>query len=508
MLNVTAMTDPLGNLTRFTYSDAGDRVSAVDPNGHTTQFSYDQAHRPASIVNAQGGIVTFGRDATGSLTTLADERGKVTNQTYDNRGLLATLRDPLGRTTAAITRDALGRASAVTNARGDITAWTYDADGRISGKKYNGNAVATYAWDLTSNLTAVSDAAGTKTFTYDAAGRVTAIGYPDGRTTAINYDAAGNVVAMTYGDGLTVNYTYDARNRVTGVSFAGNSLTRAYDTADHLVGETRSNGVASTYTYDAAGRLTRIAHSKGPTVIADLTYARDASGLITQESGTWPLAPVNAPSTDSATYDDANALVNRGAANATHDADGNLTALSDARSFSAIYDPENRPTSITRNGSTTTYVYDGLGQRVQGQSDPITRRFYHDADGRLLFDRDVTNAVTTHYVYAGDRLVASGSSAAGYVFYHFDKTGSTLALTNSGGNVAAAFAYDPYGKVVARSGSVTTPFTYVGAYGVIEGRGDLFFMKNRYYDAVTGRFIQRDPIGFAGGSRICMVRGE
>ena len=176
-------------------------------------------------------------------------------------------------------------------------------------------------------------------------------------------------------------------------------------------------------------------------------------------------------STDTATYDDANALVNRGTANATHDADGNLTALSDARSFSAIYDPENRPTSITRNGSTTTYVYDGLGQRVQAQVRPDTRRFYYDAAGRLLFDRDVTNSVTTHYIYAGGRLVASGSNAAGYVFYHFDKTGSTLALTNNGGSVAAAFAYDPYGKVVAHSGSVSTPFTYVGAYGVIEGAG-------------------------------------
>lgn len=31
---------------------------------------------------------------------------------------------------------------------------------------------------------------------------------------------------------------------------------------------------------------------------------------------------------------------------------------------------------------------------------------------------------------------------------------------------------------------------------------DLFFMTNRYYDSVTGRFLQKDPIGFAGGTNL------
>jgi hypothetical protein len=39
----------------------------------------------------------------------------------------------------------------------------------------------------------------------------------------------------------------------------------------------------------------------------------------------------------------------------------------------------------------------------------------------------------------------------------------------------------------------------VGAYGVIGLNDNLFFMQNRFYDANVGRFIQRDPIGFAGG---------
>jgi RHS repeat-associated protein len=136
---------------------------------------------------------------------------------------------------------------------------------------------------------------------------------------------------------------------------------------------------------------------------------------------------------------------------------------------------------------------------VRGQSSSETRNFYHDEDGTLLTDIDTTSNAVTHYIHTGSRLVAAGSAGKGYVFHHFDKTGNTLALTDTTGQVVGAFAYDAYGKVVARSGAVSTPFTYVGAYGVIEGTENLFFMRNRYYDAITGRFIQRDPIGFAGG---------
>lgn len=507
VLQVTSVTDPLGNVTRFTYNDDGDLIAAVDPLGRTSTLGYDAAHRPTSSVNPLDGRLDFGLDASGNLISLTDERGKTTSMTFDSLGALASVRDPLNSSTA-ITHDALGRISSITSAQGGIVSYHYDADGRLSDKKYDGHRAATYEWNANGFLTAVGDASGTRSFTRDAAGRVTAIAYPDGNGLATTYDAAGNIVSLTYGDGLTVNYSYDTLNRVAGVSFAGNSLSLAYDAAGDLTGESRANGAHSAYGYDANRQLTRVTHQNGAGIIADITYTRNAAGLITEERGTWPLSPDPAGVEHAtATYDDANAVVTWAGDDYVYDADGNLIRTTDSRTLDIRYDHENRPTSITSNGVTTEYAYDGLGNRVQGRSAQRTRTFYHDSDGRLLFDIDITNAVTTNYIYAGDRLVASGSDATGYVFYHFDKTGNTLALTDSVGRVVAAFAYDPYGRVVARSGSVTTPFTYVGAYGVVERAGDLFFMRNRYYDAVTGRFIQRDPIGFAGGTNLYSYAG-
>jgi RHS repeat-associated protein len=96
-------------------------------------------------------------------------------------------------------------------------------------------------------------------------------------------------------------------------------------------------------------------------------------------------------------------------------------------------------------------------------------------------------------------VVALGVPGAGFHFYHFDQLGNTLALTNGAGKVSTAYAYLPFGAVAKKTGIVANPFTYVGAFGVMDEGNGLFFMKNRYYDATTGRFIQKDPIGMAGG---------
>lgn len=493
-----AITDPLGSQSTLAYNADGDLATATDPLGHSSQIGYDKTRRPTLLTDALGGKIQFSRDAVGNVTTLTDERGKVTTMTYDTRDLLSAIKDPLGKS-VSYSRDALGRITSITNARGESIGLVYDADGRLIEKKYQGTTVVQYVWDTNNQLVSVSDPTGIKRFQRDPAGRITRITYPDDKTIGFVYNANGNRTAVTYPDGLTATYTYDSLNRFASVSFAGNTLNLSYDAAGNLIGETRSNGVTSSYGYDAANQLIRVNHQRAGAVIADITYTHNAAGLITREAGTWPLSPSHMFEDATATHDDANAIVSWNSDTYTHDADGNLTGISGSRSFAAQYDPENRPTAITRSGSTTQYAYDGLNNRVRGQSPSLTRRYYHDESGTLLTDIDTTNNVVTHYIHAGSRLVAAGSVGKGYVFHHFDKTGNTLALTDTTGQVVGAYAYDAYGKVVARSGSVTTPFTYVGAFGVIEGAENLFFMRNRYYDAVTGRFIQRDPIGFGGG---------
>jgi RHS repeat-associated protein len=47
--------------------------------------------------------------------------------------------------------------------------------------------------------------------------------------------------------------------------------------------------------------------------------------------------------------------------------------------------------------------------------------------------------------------------------------------------------------------SIGNSFKYVGQFGVMTDAKDLFYMRARYYMPSIGRFINKDPIGLAGG---------
>src|SRR5688572_33008239 len=77
-------------------------------------------------------------------------------------------------------------------------------------------------------------------------------------------------------------------------------------------------------------------------------------------------------------------------------------------------------------------------------------------------------------------------------FYHYDRLGSTLALSNGTGAVTDSYAYSPYGESLAHNGTSTQPFTFIGAFGV-RVEGALYQIGMRYYDPLTARFLSRDP---------------
>jgi RHS repeat-associated protein len=246
-----------------------------------------------------------------------------------------------------------------------------------------------------------------------------------------------------------------------------------------------------TYTYGDLYRLTGADYSTGES----FAYGYDAVGnpVSTALRGTnCRLALTETlgvtPTVHSYQYDDANRLVNVDGQAYTWDDDGNL--LNDGvRSFA--YDAANRLTSVTSGTLTTTFEYDGLGNRVAQTVDGVETSYVLDVAGGLPeVIVATTGGASTQYVQVQGQILAQyGSGAWAYVLP--DHLGSVRQLADANGQVMLAQSYDPFGVLLEANGSGASEFGYTGEWW--GSYTQLTFLRARHYDPAVGRFVTKDP---------------
>ena len=94
-----------------------------------------------------------------------------------------------------------------------------------------------------------------------------------------------------------------------------------------------------------------------------------------------------------------------------------------------------------------------------------------------------------------------------------DRQGSTLgALDSLGAQIAAAqsVSRNPFGAVegLAPAGSDAPVSGYTGAAQSVSNGGGMVYLRNRWYDPQSGRFLTQDPIGVAGGVNLYAYAGN
>jgi RHS repeat-associated protein len=75
-------------------------------------------------------------------------------------------------------------------------------------------------------------------------------------------------------------------------------------------------------------------------------------------------------------------------------------------------------------------------------------------------------------------------------FYLVDGLGSTRGLTNSAGTLTDSYTYDAFGNLVGSAGSTSNSYLFAGEQ-LDAATGD-YYLRQRFYDAGTGRFTRRD----------------
>jgi RHS repeat-associated protein len=179
--------------------------------------------------------------------------------------------------------------------------------------------------------------------------------------------------------------------------------------------------------------------------------------------------------------------------NETYDGDGNVTATG-SKTFS--YDSQNE--LISANGGAVTVEYDGFGNRVSKTASGVTTKYLVEDDVNptgypQVFDELTGSTVTRTHTYGLQRI--SENQVIDNVwtpsFYGYDGMSTVRQLTNTAGVVTDTFEYDSFGNAITHTG--TTPNNYLYRAEQFDPDLGLYYLRARYYNPLTGRFLSRDP---------------
>ena len=86
-------------------------------------------------------------------------------------------------------------------------------------------------------------------------------------------------------------------------------------------------------------------------------------------------------------------------------------------------------------------------------------------------------------------------SAFATAFYHSDANGNVTCLMYPNGTLAAKHLYDPFGNMLAQSGSLASANRYRFSSKEWDSNSGLYYFGYRFYDPNLQRWPNRDPLG-------------
>ncbi len=473
--------DPgMGHLNRTTemeYDAAGRVIESTDPKNQTSTFEYNGVGQPTEA-DLPGETVTYTYGANGRTASVTDNRGTTSIAYETNNDRVASVTDPITGT-IEYTYNVTGERATLELPGGNTWTYSYRSNWWML-PKGDPNAYSKM-------LDKITDDQGKEVFYYfDTRGKL----YEAKQKIS---GSVSNLTTYTYdsnGSNQSRGHLAEIKNEITKPGFMGfpettlivknaytydnngNRLTNAiYDNAGLIRTEE--------YGYDALNRLTSVNYGDGQTQ----SYSFDAMGNRSQKVD-------SISGTENYTYNNANMLLTRGANSYTNDSNGN-TLTGGGRTNT--WDGQNRLTQCVYSGTTTTFTYGSDRLRRSTASGGTTTTFVLD-EGNMLRELQGGSAVAT-YLHGprGPECRRDGSNV--YRWYVYGGLGSILAEVDASGNVTATRKYDVFGAVRGSTGTGVSNHKFVGSLGhPSEDSTGLIYMRARYCDPTSGRFVSEDPI--------------
>jgi RHS repeat-associated protein len=517
--------------TQVVYDDLGRRTQDIDRAGNITRYEYDPVGRLIKVIDAKRGETSYLYDEVGNVINETDALGRTTSWTYDNLGRPLSRTLPLNMT-ESFTYDGNGNLLTHTDFKGDTISYGYDSNNRVVLETYPDESTISYTYTNNGQLETVTDSRGITHYTYDVRDRLFKVVHPDNTTLEYRYDDNSNRTAVITPSGQTT-YTYDKLNRLTSVTTPNESVTSyAYDTGGNLTRVTRPNGTITAYHYDTFSRLVKLEHLDSeqrvigsyeytlnalgyPTQVIEpngriIAYTYDELGRLTKEDITDPIngdlnlayrynavsnrveIRVNGVITGHYSYDANNRLLTANDFSYSYDKNGNtLTQSAPEGTTTYAYDFKNRLVGVTTPNDSMTYAYDAAGIRVGSTVNGVATHYLVDKNrpyAQVLEERSSEGDLLTSYTYGNDLLRQKRGSETRY--FHYDRLGSTKGLTDDNQTVTDVYNSDAFGNPLQSTGTTPNHYRFTGEQH--DPQTGLIYLRARYYNPATGRFLTQD----------------
>jgi RHS repeat-associated protein len=540
--------DLVGNLLRGTNGVTPELGGIV-----SREYDEDRNLRRITVADAAyGGVprhpdqyIELEHRSDGQRTRIARPGGGDHEFDYDSLGRLVRVRERVDGAWVSTTLeyDAAGRPTATERANGMRRETGSDAVGRVVSIRNLRDGVVESAAAIgyaDGRLRSLEDSVrgGVELYSYDGAGRVETVEYPDGEILLLNHDLRSRKTReVLVSDSLFrwFDRGYDLADREVSVSDSGQPLLQRVYQNGKLVETSHGNGLVRSYLYDPSNGQLDGSRTEGPDgVVEETVFTREGSmafapgphvtavtrtfgGVVATTSEEYLLGPDFGPPSQEPVVGQRVYLWLDGGDASGYEYDALSNALgSTAYGESFEYNAEsNRLLSATTFAAgTIDYSYDEAGFATSRRGVPLT----WTASGRLasygsevLFEwdaldrkvRSVVTPVESRWLFGGrvqaDPAGLPSSIDLGEVrvdlatgrhrYRHLDFRGNVKFVSDQDGEVQSHYQYDAYGlrQVI---GSDDDFVRFAGRTQI----GELVAMDARIYDPAVGRFLSPDPV--------------
>ena len=527
--------DQYGNIEYMAYGHTTPLSSIEDADSETavTHYEYDKLNRLVKLTDPMGFTETYTYDKLGNMLTKTDKNGVVTTYTYDYAGNI--LSKTAGNSYVNYEYNECGNPLSITNETG-VISYEYDYLEQVSNVRYDPTDINAKGFgklaldsDNNGNLTFSvfeydNGADGTNyiysEYEYDELNRMTnaciegeEVDYEyDNNSNLIKKTANGVSVNMSYTDSKQLGYMekpyetdYDDENGMANgyyiTHYPNGNISQIYDAY------TDTN---TTYTYDRQGRLTESSCEDG----SGASYSYDTRGNLTSMY----IVDKSGNTYDSVmTSDINNRLISKTTtlygrlwfkSDYTYDNNGNcISELITSNELSA--EGENEYVDIFQDYA-TIYEYDEFNRLTRHMGLLIDEEYTYYGNNLRMGIYDLEGNLTTQHIYDGQNvavdvtrdgtytykrgldLVSRSKEGGEEEYYYFDPHGSVRAIVSETGEILDKYEYSDYGEVIGEYYG-DNPFKYCAEYQDYSVREPKIYLRNRYYQPSTGRFLTSDP---------------